>query len=291
MAEGDQNGESPNAAPESEKGGGLRGILIAAGFTLLGGIIGVLGKGYYDLKIENAKSASELEIEKTKVNADIQLEKEKFESNFQLEKEKFESNRKSERQKLDEDLIKLALQSPEIEKRKEALSFMVETGLIADSDIKMGVQIYLAQKKPVPALAASTVQTRGATQLNLQAGMRRLLTDIGAKESPDENSWFWLSDGNQTLLVAGKDKTTLQRHFDRGVASAGFSPDSSKILVVTQEPKVLVIGISSGKTESEFAPPWVPDSADFTADGKNILLQHNGEKQYYDLQGNKVSGP
>jgi hypothetical protein len=51
MAEGDQNGESPNAAPESEKGGGLRGILIAAGFTLLGGIIGVLGKGYYDLKL------------------------------------------------------------------------------------------------------------------------------------------------------------------------------------------------------------------------------------------------
>jgi hypothetical protein len=60
------------------------------------------------------------------------------------------------------------LQSPEIEKRKEALSFMVEAGLIADSDIKMGVQIYLAQKKPVPALAASTVQTQGATQLNLQ---------------------------------------------------------------------------------------------------------------------------
>jgi hypothetical protein len=53
----------------------------------------------------------------------------------------------------------------------------------------------------------------------------------------------------------------------------------------------LVIGISSGKTESEFAPPWVPDSADFTADGKRILLHHNGENLYYDLQGNKVPGP
>jgi hypothetical protein len=110
---------------------------MTAAFTLLGGIIGVLGKGYYDLAVEREKSASGLEIERTKVEADIKLEQEKF-----------ESSRKSERQKLDEDLIKLPLQSPEIDKRKEALSFMVETGLIADSDIKQGVENYLAQKKP-----------------------------------------------------------------------------------------------------------------------------------------------
>jgi hypothetical protein len=55
MAEDDQKGEGPKAGPESEKSGGLRGILITAAFTLLGGIIGVLGKGYYDLAVEKEK--------------------------------------------------------------------------------------------------------------------------------------------------------------------------------------------------------------------------------------------
>jgi hypothetical protein len=80
MAEGDQNAEAPNTAPKPEKSGGWRGILITAAFTLLGGIIGVLGKGYYDLAVEKEKSASELQNEKTKVDDDIQLKKEKFES-------------------------------------------------------------------------------------------------------------------------------------------------------------------------------------------------------------------
>jgi hypothetical protein len=147
--------ETSKAETETEKSGGLRGILIPSVFTFLGAVVGVMGRGYYDLAVEKEKSHTEQTTEERRSASALDIEKTKVEADIQLEREKFESNRKIERQKLDEDLIKLALQSSEIDKRTEALRFMVETGLIADSDIKQGVEHYLAEKKPVPGLALS----------------------------------------------------------------------------------------------------------------------------------------
>ena len=114
-------------------------------WTVIGGLLGALVTGYFNLLTQKEKSSSELKIEETKVKAEIDLEKEKF-----------NSSTKMERQKLDEDLIKLALQSPEIEKRKEALTFMSQTGLISDPDIQKGVEGYLTQGNPLPHLAAES---------------------------------------------------------------------------------------------------------------------------------------
>jgi hypothetical protein len=225
----------------------------------------------------------------------------KSSSELQLEREKFESDRKSERQKLDEDLIKLALQSPEIDKRKEALSFMVETGLIADSDIKQGVEHYLAQKKPIPALATSSLQY--VDQLaeeadNLRAYFARRGEPIsGGKKSPDGKSWFWLNDSNQIIIGGRIGHDPFSIAFSDRFALTEFSPDSSKLLVVTKAPDAesvdlaKIVDSATGKTEGHFFPPWLPDSANFTEDGKKIVLKHGNETLYYDLQGNEVFGP
>src|SRR5690348_2742730 len=49
--------------PAEGKSGSLKTTIIAAVFTLIGGIIGVLGKGYYDLRIEDKKGDAELKLE------------------------------------------------------------------------------------------------------------------------------------------------------------------------------------------------------------------------------------
>jgi hypothetical protein len=141
----------------SEKPGTLRGIILTAAFTLLGGIIGVLGKGCYDLAIEKQKSSAELQLEDKKVTAELNLEKEKFEENKRLE-----------RQKLDAELVKLALQASGIN-GAETLGFMVQTNLIEDSDIRKGVIAYLDSKKPVPRLQ-SVVKVGQNDTLLLRSG-------------------------------------------------------------------------------------------------------------------------
>ena len=136
MANGEQNGEPSNGeAPETKKSDGWRGILITAAFSWLLEQLVSLARVATICKSKKKKSSSEL----------------------QLEREKFESDCKIGRQKLDEDLIKLALQSPEIDKRKEALSFMVETGLIADSDIREGCREIFTPKVLLGTFAGSAV--------------------------------------------------------------------------------------------------------------------------------------
>jgi len=147
--------ESRGSNEASEKPGGLRGIMITAAFTLLGGVIGVLGKGCYDLAIEKQKSVAELQLEQKKVDAELNLEKEKF-----------EENKKLERQKLDSDLVKLALQASGVDKGGETLGFMVDTSLIVDPEIRKGVKAYLDSKKPVPALSTSNPNPSTEFRLN-----------------------------------------------------------------------------------------------------------------------------
>jgi hypothetical protein len=129
----------------SQKPGTLSGIIVTAAFTLLGGMIGVLGKGCYDLAIEKQKSSAQLQLEDKKVIAELNLEKEKFEENKRLEW-----------QKLDAELVKLALQASGTN-GAETLGFMVQTNLIEDSDIRKGVMAYLDSKKPVPRLGVINV--------------------------------------------------------------------------------------------------------------------------------------
>jgi hypothetical protein len=123
------NAEQETESDESAKpinepgksGGGIRGLLISAAFTLLGAIIGVVGKGVFENSLERQKEAGEQLLE---------------------------------RQKFDADLVKLAISSPKPGERLDFLDFMVETHLIQDKDIREGVSKFVNDtrntKKTVP---------------------------------------------------------------------------------------------------------------------------------------------
>jgi hypothetical protein len=119
-AKSDGNGKDLNekTSGESEAGdaksdqqkAGLKGIVVNGLVGLLGILIGVLGKGQYDLFIEREKGQDQLSLE---------------------------------RQKLDSELVKYATEQPTEDKSGQILSFMVNAGLIRDEDIKNGVSAYL----------------------------------------------------------------------------------------------------------------------------------------------------
>ena len=61
----EKSDQSPGKSEQaSEKSAGTRGILLSAAFTLLGGIIGVLVTGGFNLAIEKQKSDAELSLER-----------------------------------------------------------------------------------------------------------------------------------------------------------------------------------------------------------------------------------
>jgi len=105
----------------AQKLSSLKGIIISAGFTFLGVVIGVLGKGGFDVV---------------------------------LEEKRFLADQQLERQKLDADLVKLAIQASG-KNGAETLGFMVDTNLIMDPEIRKGVKAYLESQKPVPTLSPS----------------------------------------------------------------------------------------------------------------------------------------
>jgi hypothetical protein len=158
-----------------------------------------------------------------------------------------------------------------IERRKEALSFMVETGLIADSDIKADVEKYLTQKKPIPAFVGVTKES--LEELGREEALSSLILKAKTASS-DGKSWFYLDSDNRRMLLNGIGRATLSTYFVDRIVSAEFSRDSSKILVVTQEPEVFILDAASLEKQSVFTPPWVPDSANFAEDGKKIVLKH-----------------
>jgi hypothetical protein len=275
--------ESSQSASEEPKPGGsqqssgkpgdLRALIIGATFTLIGGLIGVLGKGCYDLAIEKQKSIAEIQLEEKKVAADLQLETEKS-----------EGNRKLERQKLDADLVKLALQGSG-DSRRDSLSFMVETNLIADPDIQKGVKAYLDSKKPVPFLSSSAI---GASDhlIDVKSADKRLravgvrgpnqIVDVVdgstgslVSEFPFPSFWlcdFALSPSGDKIAVFGTDL-----HSDNTILA--------KLYAVG--PRILI---------ASFSLPWLPDSVKFSDDGRNVVFQHGNENLVFDENGKKV-GP
>src|SRR5258708_11398831 len=201
-----------------EKPGTLKGIIITAAFTFLGGLIGVLGKGCYDLAIEKQKSISELTLEDKKTTAELNLEKEKFEENKRLE-----------RQKLDAELVKLALEASG-SNGAETLGFMVDTNLIEDVGIRKGVTAYLASKKPVP-------------QLQTNAHFSGEDIDTGLVKSPDGKfSAIFVNTGygEQIHLLDEASQTRHMLNWPEGeaITQVSFSPDSRKLLAVSRSNSV-----------------------------------------------------
>ena len=78
----------------SGKSGDVKVVIISAIFTLIGGLIGVLGKGCYDLRIAADNSKSALKIEERKSAAELQLEEKRVDADLKLESEKSDGNRK-----------------------------------------------------------------------------------------------------------------------------------------------------------------------------------------------------
>jgi hypothetical protein len=264
MAEAESNGGGDEKT--REKPGTLRQVIITAAFTLLGGIIGVLGKGYYDLAIEKQKSTGELALEDKKVTAELNLEKEKFEENKHLE-----------RQKLDADLVKLALQASS-GTGAETLGFMVQTNLIEDSDIRKGVIAYLDSKKPVPRL-----QTETNTWFNQSV--------IEPVTSPNGKLRANVPTGTSIVLA---DISTIPVQFYGAFPTGGefikamcFSPDSRKLLAAASN-SVFVWDVTTGQAVSKIRLPWPPDSVKFSDDGKKIEVRNGKEQVVYDENGNNV---
>ena len=264
-------------APTGEQSGGLWGIIVKAIagiiIAVVGGIFGGWIKGCSDLAVQKEKSFAELRIEKTKVEAEIQLEREKF-----------ESSKKIERQKLDEELIKLALQAQELDKRREALGFMVDTNLIADPDIRNGVKSYLQAQKTPPFLLNPQYRALGSGQ-ELVEGLADALTR--ETRSPDGKINAKTDPVGRAISIKGPNGTVRTFTFSRAPMSVNFSPDSTELLVTTLAPEVAIINVVTGARES-FQPPWRPDSAQFSPDGKEVVLQNGDQTFRYDLRGNRL---
>lgn len=183
-----------------------------AAFTIVGGLFGALVTGYYNLAIQKNKSDAELQIEKTKVDAEIQLEQETF-----------QSSTKMERQKLDEELIRTALQPPEIEKRKEALQFMVETALISDPVIQKGVKEYLAGGKVPPQIAAPTSP---ATPSSSDTGTRNYKVTVQLLV-PSDRQLAWATKLYQDLM---RDEAAAYEVKPPKVGEVGQAAQVNKVL-------------------------------------------------------------
>jgi len=221
-----------------EKSGTLKGVIITAAFTLLGGIIGVLGKGYYDLAIERQKSTSELTLEDKKVTAELNLEKEKFEENKRLE-----------RQKLDADLVKLALQASG-GNGAETLGFMVQTNLIEDSDIRKGVIAYLESKKPVPQL-----QTDSRLWFLKEESTQPV-------KSPDGRITA-KGFGDTVVLIDTRTQKAIYSFPLKGIEwikAMSFSPNGLKLIAVGNNNLLYVLNPEEMDVV-RIQLPWQPDSA------------------------------
>jgi len=236
--------------PAEGKFGSLKTTIVAASFTLLGGIIGVLGKGYYDLRIQDKKGDAELK----------------------LEKEKFEESKHLERQKLDSEIIKLVLQSSASD-RAETLGFMVDTNLIEDSEIRNGVTAYLAAKKPVPRL-----ETGRGDQISLKVG------------SPSGRYMAMAHSGGKIdLIETATQKLRFSFETgDSFIEGMSFSPDEH-MLVFASDRGVRLSDVITGQLMAFIPSPYPINMVAFSRDGNNVLVGHEGQIEIYDLNGKKVS--
>lgn len=236
----------------SGKLGDLKALIIGSIFTLLGGLIGVLGKGCYDLKIEDKK-----------VNSDLQLELEKS-----------EGERKLERQKLDADLVKLALQGTE-DTRRDTLGFMVETNLIADPDIQKGVKSYLASNKPLPQFPPSFVGDRYSIESENRAKKLKASANV--------------SERQLSVLDQKTDSVLFTDLLPIRVKFLFFSPDGSKLMAADQN-EILIWNTEVGKLTSSIKLSRPLDSVEFSEDGNKLIVRRGQEQEVIDEFGNKV-GP
>jgi hypothetical protein len=133
---------------EQDKAGGIKGILIKAGFTVLGALFGVIGTGAFNYWVEGEKETGQEHIE---------------------------------RQRFDADLVKLAIQAQKSDDRLDFLMFMVKTHLIQDKDIRDGVSVYVQEvqktKRNVPQY-----------QVDPAAGELNALKDEISQNSEDASS-------------------------------------------------------------------------------------------------------
>ncbi len=134
----DENEDAPEG---QDKPADSHGKLIIALFTCVGTLIGVLGKGCFDVQVEQQKTITELRSEEQKASAEQKLEEQKASAEQQLERQRF-----------DAELVKTALASADQEKRIQFLEFMVQTHLILEKDIRDGVEGYVNRAKQNPTI-------------------------------------------------------------------------------------------------------------------------------------------
>jgi hypothetical protein len=206
-------GVSEKSSQGEEKTAGFKAILITAGFTFLGTLIGVFGKGCSDLQVEKQKAAEVQDVERQKAAASQQLERQKFDSA----------------------LVNTAIAGSDPDARLQFLEFMVKTHLILDKDIRDGVESYIkevqansggAKKKTVPQFVPTTEtqqQLRSATRVfvsgdpqlqflkrnfaklsstGITADPPRILNDNTRPKETNEIRYFHLEDQQEAQHIA-----------------------------------------------------------------------------------------
>jgi hypothetical protein len=270
----------------SGKSGDVKVVIISAIFTLIGGLIGVLGKGCYDLRIAADNSKSALKIEERKSAAELQLEEKRVDADLKLESEKSDGNRKLERQKLDADLVKLALQGTE-ERRRDSLGFMVDTNLIADPDIQKGVKAYLDSNKPLPSLHSNAANSSPENSIDVESPDKHLRATVLANDHVI--TLHDLVDKDMTGEIAPiRLPNTIEKLY--------FSPDSRMIVAITWDLAThsgddlfaYLCSLSSIEQPARVFLPWIPEKVSFSDDSRNVVIQHGDERLVVDENGKQI---
>jgi WD40 repeat protein len=130
--------------------------------------------------------------------------------------------------------------------------------------------------------------------------LKPLLHELAA--SPNGRLLVGATPGGAILLAGSKDREVFDFFyaFPKPPRMIIFSPDSTKLLLISDDNIVIVWNLTSnivnkakgqqavGQT-ARFQLPWEPDSVQFSIDNQTEVFRHDGEEWVFDDHGKQVA--
>jgi hypothetical protein len=214
-ADAELNLDAKTTTPSGERSGGIKAVLITAGFTFLGTLVGIVGKGFFDQRLEHEKSVQEIQLENQRALAQQQLERQRFDS----------------------ELVKTAISANDPDTRLHFLEFMVKTHLILDADIRNGVEGYIQEvqgdpKKSVPQYVplsgSRTAEIDGVLPTQVDQVVQDFV-DRGATNVTKNRQ----ADGNYSIIGYFNSGVSKGTEGPAGVPQTGKSPVQAPVVQPT----------------------------------------------------------